>query len=64
MNFRVGLNTHENEGFLGCVMFSWRCSTHKFEVFHDSVYIFVMVMNSHENIYVAVMNSYKNILET
>jgi len=31
MNFRGGLNTHENEGFPGGVMFSWRHSTHENE---------------------------------
>jgi len=31
MNFRGGLTTHENEGFPGGVMFSWRHNTHENE---------------------------------
>ena len=61
MNFRGGLTTHENEGFPGGVMFSWRRNTHEIEIFCDNVYIFVAVMNSHENIFVAVKNSHENI---
>ena len=45
-------------------MFSWRRNTHEIEIFCDNVYIFVAVMNSHENIFVAVKNSHENILET
>jgi hypothetical protein len=64
MNFRGSLTTHENEGFPGCIMFSWRRNTHEIEVFCDGVYFFMAVMNSHENIFVAVKNSHENILET
>ena len=62
MIFRGSLNTYENEGFL--CGFHGDCSTHEIEVFCDSVYIFMAVMNSHENIFVAVKNSHENILET